>query len=99
MLDEVEAGIKNAVVEFVKSISGSFSSMRLLFVLLFGGSFNEFWRQHVIRSKAENWADMPVTIKAGEVIYLKQEVEVGVMMARNSLKVLSNVEGRYLVKV
>lgn len=54
--------------------------------------------QHVISSKAENWADMPVTIKAGEVIYLKQEVEVGVMMARNSLKVLSDVEGRYLVK-
>ncbi len=54
--------------------------------------------QHVISSKAENWADMPVTIKAGEVVYLKQEVEVGVMMARNSLKVLSDVEGRYLVK-
>lgn len=41
---------------------------------------------------------MPVTVKAGEVIYLKQEVEVGVMMARNSLKVLGDVEGRYLVK-
>lgn len=54
--------------------------------------------QHVISSKAENWADMPVVVKAGEVIYLKQEVEVGVMMARNSLKVLSDVEGRYLVK-
>lgn len=54
--------------------------------------------QHVISSKAENWAEMTVTAKAGEVIYLKQEVEVGVVMARNSLKVLSDVEGRYLVK-
>ncbi|MBT2370915.1 DUF2846 domain-containing protein [Pseudomonas fluorescens] len=54
--------------------------------------------QHVISSKAENWADMTITAKAGEVIYLKQEVEVGVVMARNSLKVLSDVEGRYLVK-
>ena len=54
--------------------------------------------QHVISSKAENWADANVTVKAGEVIYLKQEVEVGVVMARNSLKVLSDVEGRYLVK-
>ncbi len=54
--------------------------------------------QHVISSKAENWSDMPVTVKAGEVIYLKQEVEVGMIMARNSLKVLSDVEGRYLVK-
>lgn len=54
--------------------------------------------QHVISSKAENWAQVTVTAKAGEVIYLKQEVEVGVVMARNSLKVLNDVEGRYLVK-
>ena len=54
--------------------------------------------QHVISSKAENWAEITVTAKAGEVIYLKQEVEVGVVMARNSLKVLNDVEGRYLVK-
>ncbi|MBA1289104.1 DUF2846 domain-containing protein [Pseudomonas japonica] len=54
--------------------------------------------QHVISSKAENWAEMPVTVKAGEVVYLKQEVEIGVVMARNSLKQLSDVEGRYLVK-
>ncbi|MBK5415321.1 DUF2846 domain-containing protein [Pseudomonas sp. TH31] len=53
---------------------------------------------HVISSKAENWAKVTVTAKAGEVIYLKQEVEVGVVMARNSLKVLNDVEGRYLVK-
>ena len=53
---------------------------------------------HVIRSKAENWAEVTVTAKAGEVISLKQEVEVGVVMARNSLKVLNDVEGRYLVK-
>ena len=54
--------------------------------------------QNVISSKAENWADLTVTAKAGEIIYVKQEVEMGVVMARNSLKVLSDVEGRYLVK-
>lgn len=53
---------------------------------------------HVISSKAENWADMTVNVKAGQVVYLKQEVEMGVVMARNSLKVLSDLEGRYLVK-
>lgn len=53
---------------------------------------------HTISSKAENWAAMPITIKAGEVVYLKQEVEVGVMIARNGLKQLSDLEGRYLVK-
>lgn len=55
-------------------------------------------RSHVISSKAENWADMPVTVKAGEVIYLKQEVDVGFVMARNNLKVLNDVEGRYRIK-
>ena len=54
--------------------------------------------KHVISSKAENWADMPIDVKAGEVVYLKQEVEMGFAVARNSLKVLSDVEGRYLVK-
>lgn len=54
--------------------------------------------EHVISSKAENWADMPVIVKAGEVIYLKQEVEMGFAIARNSLKRLSDLEGRYLVK-
>ncbi|WP_439856618.1 DUF2846 domain-containing protein [Pseudomonas yamanorum] len=54
--------------------------------------------QHIISSKAENWADMPINVKAGEVIYLKQEVEIGLVMARNNLKTLSDVEGRYLVK-
>jgi hypothetical protein len=52
----------------------------------------------VIQSKAENCAEVTVTAKVGEVICLKQEVELGVVMARNSLKVLSDVEGRYLVK-
>ncbi|MGR6619736.1 DUF2846 domain-containing protein [Pseudomonas rhodesiae] len=54
--------------------------------------------KHVISSKAENWADMTVDVKAGEVVYLKQEVEMGFAVARNSLKVLSDLEGRYLVK-
>ncbi|WP_313060498.1 DUF2846 domain-containing protein [Pseudomonas rhodesiae] len=54
--------------------------------------------KHVISSKAENWADMTVDVKAGEVVYLKQEVEMGFAVARNSLKVLNDLEGRYLVK-
>lgn len=49
-------------------------------------------------SKAENWADMPIDVKAVEVVYLKQEVEMGFAVTRNSLKVLSEIEGRYLVK-
>ncbi len=32
---------------------------------------------------------MPIDVKAGEVVYLKQEVEMGFAVARNSLKVLA----------
>jgi hypothetical protein len=41
---------------------------------------------------------LTIDVKAGEVVYLKQEVEMGFAVARNSLKTLSEVEGRYLVK-
>lgn len=54
--------------------------------------------QHVISSKAENWATLNVTAKAGEVLYVKQEVEIGFVMARNSLVPLNELQGRYLVK-
>lgn len=53
---------------------------------------------HTINSKAENWADLKVDVRAGEVVYVKQEVDMGFVMARNSLTKLSDVEGRYLVK-
>lgn len=54
--------------------------------------------QHVISSKAENWSDLTVSVKAGQVVYLKQEVDMGFVMARNTLVVLDDVEGRYLIK-
>ncbi len=54
--------------------------------------------QHKISSKAENWAELLVNVNAGEVVYVKQNVEVGFLMARNSLAPLDDLEGRYLVK-
>jgi hypothetical protein len=53
---------------------------------------------HTINSKAENWADLKVDVRAGEVVYVKQEVDMGFVMARNNLSKLSDTEGRYLVK-
>ncbi len=53
---------------------------------------------HTINSKAENWADLKVDVRAGEVVYVKQEVDMGFVMARNTLSKLSDTEGRYLVK-
>lgn len=53
---------------------------------------------HLISSKAENWAELNVAVKAGEVVFVKQEVDMGFVMARNSLVLLNGVEGRYLIK-
>jgi hypothetical protein len=53
---------------------------------------------HVISSKAENWAEMQVDLKPGQVLFLKQEVDFGVLMSRNSLVALDDTKGRYLVK-
>lgn len=53
---------------------------------------------HIINSKAENWAEFKLDVHAGEIIYIKQEVEMGFVMSRNSLVKLSDTEGRYLVK-
>ena len=54
--------------------------------------------KHTISSKAENWADLSFEVRAGEVVFIKQEVEVGMLMARNNLVLLGDTEGRYLVK-
>ncbi len=41
---------------------------------------------------------MTLNVKAGQVIYLKQETEMDVVIARTSLKALSDLEGRCLTK-
>lgn len=54
--------------------------------------------QHKIWSKAENWADIAVSAKAGEVLFIEQEPSMGILMARNALKPLDDLTGRYHVK-
>lgn len=51
-----------------------------------------------IYSKAENWAEQLVNVKAGDVIFIQQDVQMGVIMARNSLMTLDPVTGAYQVK-
>lgn len=53
---------------------------------------------HVISSKAENWADISINIKAGEIIFILQEPNMGFIMAGNTITKLSDVEGKYYVK-
>jgi hypothetical protein len=54
--------------------------------------------QHKIYSKAENWAEALVSVKAGDVVFIEQEPSMGVIMARNSLVKLDDLPGKYHVK-
>ncbi len=60
--------------------------------------FNLMPGSHKIYSKAENWAEADVDVKPGEIIFIKQEVKMGIIMARNALSVIEEYEGKYHVK-
>jgi len=53
---------------------------------------------HTLYSDAENWADLTVTVKAGDIIFVEQIAEMGILYARNTLKPLETVKGKYHVK-
>lgn len=53
---------------------------------------------HKIYSNAENWAEMTITAKPGEVIYLQQEPAFGIIMARNNIFKVEDHQGKYYVK-
>ena len=52
---------------------------------------------HHVYSHAENTADLEFTAQANEVIYIKQNTDMGVFMARNTLTIIDEVEGKYFV--
>lgn len=54
--------------------------------------------QHKIQSKAENWSEWIVNAKAGDILFIQQDAGMGLLMARNTLLKISDVEGRYHVK-
>lgn len=61
--------------------------------------FNLLPGTHKIYSKAENWAEIEVTAKAGEILFIQQEPSFGVVMARNSLqRIEEEYQGKYHVK-
>jgi len=53
---------------------------------------------HQILSKAENWAETNITVKAGDIVFIQQEPSMGLIMARNSIFKLQDYEGKYHVK-
>ncbi|WP_082517647.1 DUF2846 domain-containing protein [Variovorax sp. Root318D1] len=60
--------------------------------------FNVTPGTHKIYSKAENWADTQITAKSGDIIYIQQEPSMGIIMARNSVSKIDDVQGKYQVK-
>ena len=60
--------------------------------------FNVAPGTHKIYSKAENWAETNVTVKAGDIVFIQQEPTMGIIMARNNLFMLDEVQGKWTVK-
>jgi Protein of unknown function (DUF2846) len=53
---------------------------------------------HKIYSKAENWAEANVSVKAGDIVFLHQDPAMGIIMSRNNLLKLEDYQGKYHVK-
>ena len=53
---------------------------------------------HKIYSKAENWADVAVSVKAGDIVFVQQDPAIGLVLPRNSLSRIGDDEGKYHVK-
>jgi len=60
--------------------------------------FNLIPGDHQILSKAENWAAVNITAKAGDIIFIQQEPSMGIIMARNNIFPIQKYEGKYQVK-
>lgn len=54
--------------------------------------------EHKIYSKAENWAETLITAKPNDIIFIQQEPQMGIVMARNNIFKLEDYEGKYHVK-
>jgi len=54
--------------------------------------------EHKIYSNAENWAEINLNSKPGEIIYLQQEPTFGIIMARNNIFRIDDTQGKYYVK-
>ena len=54
--------------------------------------------EHKLLSKAENWAEISFSAKAGDIIFVQQDTSMGIIMARNSLSMIEELPGKYHVK-
>lgn len=66
-----------------------------------GGQYIHFYTTpgpHKILSLAENWAEVNINPKAGEILFIKQNPELGIIMSRNNIHAIEELEGKYHVK-
>lgn len=54
--------------------------------------------KHKVYSKAENWDNVDINVEAGEVVFVKQLTSMGLIMARNKLKLIEEDHGKYFMK-
>jgi hypothetical protein len=60
--------------------------------------FNVTPGMHKIYSKAENWAEANITVMPGDVVFIQQEPGMGLIMARNTITLVADYQGKYHVK-
>ena len=53
---------------------------------------------HQILSIAENWSEVNISVKSGDVIFIQQDAQMGILMARNSIAKIEGYTGKYHVK-
>lgn len=53
---------------------------------------------HTLASQAENWSQITIDLKAGETLYILQDVSWGFLFGRNEIKKLNPIEGKYYIK-
>lgn len=54
--------------------------------------------KHTVYSKAENWDSIDIDLKKNKATFIEQETNMGFIMARNSLKSMDEIAGKYYAK-
>ena len=60
--------------------------------------FNVEPGERKIQSKAENWAEWVLNVKPGDIFFIQQEPSMGIIMARNTIFAIDDIQGKYHVK-
>lgn len=68
------------------SLIGSTTGNKYLYILTEPG-------EHIFRSEAENKVELKIRVEAGKAYFIEQKPKMGLIMARNQLEQLSEIDG------